>query len=843
MQPTFYLPLGATFRRKILWTAGGVAVDFTGASGRLELLGAGGAVLFTLTSPGNITFASGEVNLYIAHTATAAYAKVIGYRLVIIWANGDVAFTLEGRVSHAVATSGNDALVVIENETIKLVNVGVQGPPGPTGATGVKGDTGATGVKGDNGTMGAPGSTGATGPMGPRAKQPLSYVLWGGVNCNQAFNNVSDTGLCADTAGTVLNYVTTTMPEYVADPVLTNQLNHPANYANMLLGWPMVCVGFFAPIGYATGWKLVGNPYLNTILALKPELVVIHFGLDDATDNAVSTDQFRTALVSAIQQLRAIGALVILVTDAWDGSGADSTHWFNSDRNKYVNGKMLSLNQIVRNCAQFDGVAVYDWFADVMKPGSITAEPIANAEGYKYVSNSGMSKAGAIKGSTGFTNALKQLCNLKLIPANTVGSSDYTTPMVRWVNTNTAIFFNGWGSYTAISHAIQTSNGFVFSGGGCIEAGGYCELAWSFGTGDPGIKNCEFTVRIDNTSNNCTFCLGLGFRHKLIKFDTSTSRVYFFETFAYWPENANASASWAWNPGSGNSHLITILTDSTGISIYDSNLSQMIVEGYAPASWPGDTFEVWNFNGGSTKFLVGDLQIRSRTVGNLLPFDPFNNRGQTAIGSLAWTWLDESFSTRSTPGWTGYVPTDIGALGQSIRVVTCNSTTVASALVARSDSQGYDWRWTVTTTGPGGLALEISKINCGIVPGRKYRIGVNAIFDSISTAHPFTLQAQCRLTDNTGNGFWVCNGADADPVGNVGANFGWYSSDCPTPELTLYTPIFGYGLGSHANLIADLDRLSLVISFGGAGLAVLRIRKLILIEVTDLFNEIEARKA
>lgn len=133
MNPTFYLRAGETKRLPIVWTAGGEPVDTTGMAGTLAFFGQAGRLVAAFTGA-SVAMGPGRIDVFLSDEATAGLAAARSYRLKVHHPNGDVTYLLEGAVAFGRPGTGKDGVAVIERETVKVVSLGVQGPPGGAAA-------------------------------------------------------------------------------------------------------------------------------------------------------------------------------------------------------------------------------------------------------------------------------------------------------------------------------------------------------------------------------------------------------------------------------------------------------------------------------------------------------------------------------------------------------------------------------------------------------------------------------------------------------------------------------------------------------------------------------------
>jgi hypothetical protein len=91
--------------------------------------------------------------------------------------------------------------VIVEEDNITVVSVGVQGPAGPQGAAGA---TGAAGPKGDKGDTGSTGATGATGPPGTTDHALLTHLDFA-TSGHTGQLPIANGGTGQATAGTAIN--------------------------------------------------------------------------------------------------------------------------------------------------------------------------------------------------------------------------------------------------------------------------------------------------------------------------------------------------------------------------------------------------------------------------------------------------------------------------------------------------------------------------------------------------------------------------------------------------------------------------------------------------------------
>lgn len=94
---------GATYRKKYVWSAGGVPVDMTGWKGRMQIRRETKSKTYITeltTENGGIRLtANGEIDLYISDEDTAMFVfEEAVYDLELVQPDGDVIRRLEGSV-------------------------------------------------------------------------------------------------------------------------------------------------------------------------------------------------------------------------------------------------------------------------------------------------------------------------------------------------------------------------------------------------------------------------------------------------------------------------------------------------------------------------------------------------------------------------------------------------------------------------------------------------------------------------------------------------------------------------------------------------------------------------
>lgn len=130
----FALNPGETFSKHIEWLAGGLPVNTTGMAFHFELRDVLGDSVASFTSSPNIVAGSGVLDLWIDDAETENMETATTYRLSVTYANGDVKYLLEGLVTKGVNQRNTDGIILIEDEIVRIVQVGFQGPGGPAGS-------------------------------------------------------------------------------------------------------------------------------------------------------------------------------------------------------------------------------------------------------------------------------------------------------------------------------------------------------------------------------------------------------------------------------------------------------------------------------------------------------------------------------------------------------------------------------------------------------------------------------------------------------------------------------------------------------------------------------------
>ena len=144
MATALYIQISATYRQTIEWTAGGVAVDLTGCELRLLFFDLQRTALFQYDTRNDSQFAqlsAGMIELWITDEQTALMSACRSYEIYIDHPNGDVTALLDGPVAFGYPAQCDEGIVIIHDETIKIVSRGIQGLPGPPGPPGVCDET------------------------------------------------------------------------------------------------------------------------------------------------------------------------------------------------------------------------------------------------------------------------------------------------------------------------------------------------------------------------------------------------------------------------------------------------------------------------------------------------------------------------------------------------------------------------------------------------------------------------------------------------------------------------------------------------------------------------------
>lgn len=129
----FAINPGETFSKHIQWLAGSLPVNVAGMAFAFELRDVLGAVVASYTDTPNIVASTGSIDLWIEDAVTPTVEAATTYRLKVTYANGDTKFLLEGSVLKGLHHRLTDGVVIIEDEVVRIEQIGIQGPGGPAG--------------------------------------------------------------------------------------------------------------------------------------------------------------------------------------------------------------------------------------------------------------------------------------------------------------------------------------------------------------------------------------------------------------------------------------------------------------------------------------------------------------------------------------------------------------------------------------------------------------------------------------------------------------------------------------------------------------------------------------
>lgn len=618
-------------------------------------------------------------------------------------------------------------------------------------------------------------------------------------------------------AGNAQDYLMSTVPTSVGQDIAFTATAHPLVAANALMGWPMLIKGVFALSGSKAD-ECISSGRLASAVALNTDVAYVWFGVNDHSA-AQPTDYFMEQIDTICKAFLANGTKVLLSTDFYNG--ADGSTPVNFTTNPHVWQLCLAANARIRRYAALtNGVYLVDWFNVAINPTS--AVNAVNASGGINLTRDSVhiNTPGAIAIGEAVKTTLESIGFAAWDTHTAI--TEYPKPVFAQYDNSTS----GWttaGTLTTTDTQFNTGSPVA----GCMR---YTGNSYSYrNLGIPTPVGLAFSFRWQATNNTngkpviyfaCTSA-GAGFA---IVIDHANSAVKVVSTSAW---NASAETLGAFpcpqialnGPGTyilARLDKIGTAYSTASLSLYNLFSGEVIISGlvlsipsYATASYYG----IGNGIAGA----VSGLNVAG---GDMVRFDDevvWYPGGQQA--QRFDPLLGAGGGAYTLTGFTGNVPTDI--TGNTVVTSAVTNCSVVSSLVSRAAGGNY-WQMVATATAAEG-GFNVDLIAMPILPGRTY------VAQAEITVTPGTTAPRVYLALTRYAAFPSSNSGFA----KSGMQSAAASNDVVPVEktLTLQTPAVTFTSG-----MMGLAMIRIVAAAKAAGDFTLKVTKIKLIDVTDLFD-------